>query len=99
MQNATEDDFNIVLENYKNAPPAQTKVQGSIEFGNYLVKVKNAANVKRGINEIMRFRNQIPEKFRSFIDPGFKQTFGKISTAQRAAGNSELADYIDGLLK
>ena len=99
MENATEDDFNMVFENYKNSPLAQEKVQGTIAFANYLAKVKNAANVKKGVNEMMTFRNQIPEKFRSFIDPGFKQAFAKISAAQRSAGNTELADYIDGLLK
>ena len=47
----------------------------------------------------MKFRNQIPAKFRSFVDPGFKQAFSKISAAKRSEGNTQLADYIDGLLK
>jgi aminopeptidase N len=99
MENATEDDFNILLENFKNAPLSQSKVKETIAFGNYLTKVKNAANVKEGVDEIMKFRNQIPEKYRSYIDPAFKQTFLKISTAKRSEGNTELADYVDGLLK
>jgi hypothetical protein len=51
------------------------------------------------VDEIMKFRNQIPEQYRGFIDPGFKQGFDKISAAQQANGNTELADYINGLLK
>ncbi|MEP6928079.1 MAG: M1 family metallopeptidase [Ginsengibacter sp.] len=99
MANATEDDFNIVLDNYKTSPPSQTKVQGSIAFANYLTKIKNAASVKKGIDEIMKFRNEIPERFRSFVDPGFKQAFAKVSAAKRSEGNNQLADYINGLLK
>jgi aminopeptidase N len=101
--NATEDDFNIILENYKNPPlsqeEAQAKIEGTITFANYLSKVKNGAKVKKGVDEIMKFRNQIPEKFRSFTDPVFKQAFKIISAAKRSEGNAGLADYINGLLK
>ncbi|MEP6949371.1 MAG: M1 family metallopeptidase [Ginsengibacter sp.] len=99
MENATEDDFNIILDNYKNSPVTQAKVQQTFTFATYLAKVKNGANVKKGVDEIMRLRNQIPERFRSFVDPGLKQSFTRISTAKRSEGNTEVADYIDGLLK
>ena len=95
MENATEDDFNIILENYKNSPLSQSKIQETFAFANYLAKVKNGANVKKGVDEIMKLRNQIPERFRSFVDPVFKQAFSKISAAKRSEGNTELADYID----
>jgi aminopeptidase N len=99
MENATEDDFNIILEDFKNSPLTQAKVQQTFAFANYLVKVKDGASVKKGVNEIMKLRNQIPERFRSFVDPGLKQSFSKISSAKRSEGNTEVADYIDGLLK
>ena len=99
MENGTEDDFNMILENYKNAPASQTKIEETFAFANYLSEVKNGANVKKGVDEIMELRNQIPEKFRSFVDPAFKQAFSKISTAKRSEGNTELADYINNLLK
>ena len=99
MENGTEDDFNIILENYKNSPASQTKIEETFAFANYLSNVKNGANVKKGVDEIMKLRNQIPEKFRSFVDPAFKQVFSKISTTKRSEGNTELADYINNLLK
>ena len=99
MADATEDDFTIVFENYKASPPSQDKVQETKTFGDYLVKVKNSVNVKKGVDEIMIFRSQVPEKYHSYIDPGFKQTFNKISSAQRSEGNNDVANYIDGLLK
>jgi hypothetical protein len=68
-------------------------------LANYLTTLKDAAKVKKGVDEIMKTRNMIPEQYRTYIDPAFKQAFGKISAAQKAAGNNEAADYIDGLLK
>ncbi|HWH62807.1 MAG TPA: hypothetical protein VNS50_06015, partial [Ginsengibacter sp.] len=99
MANASEDDFNTLYENYKNSPLSQAKIQQTISFGNYLAIVKNADDVRNGVDAIMSVRNQVPEKYRGFVDPGIKQTFNKISKAKRSEGNIELADYIDGLLK
>jgi aminopeptidase N len=99
MANATEDDFNTIFENYKNSPLSQSKIQETIAFGNYLANVKNAENVRKGVDAIMSVRNQVPEQYRHFVDPGIKQTFNKISTAKRSEGNTQLADYVDGLLK
>jgi hypothetical protein len=47
----------------------------------------------------MKFRNLIPEQYRQYVDPGFKEGFSKISRAKKEEGNTELADYISGLLK
>jgi aminopeptidase N len=99
MANATEEDFNFLLNQFKSSPLDENKIKGAISFGTYLSKVKNADNVKKGVDEIMKFRNQIPEQYRGFIDPAFKQAFSKISTAKKAEGDAELANYIDGLLK
>ncbi len=99
MDNAGEDDFDFILDNFKNAPMTQTKIPETMAFGNYLVKVKNSDNVKKGADAIIEFRNTIPEQYRKYVDPAFKQIFGKISNAKKAEGNTELANYIDGLLK
>ena len=99
MDNNSEDDFNFILDNFKNTPFTQTKIQEMMAFGNYLAKVKNADNVKKGADEIIKLRNQVPEQYRKYVDPAFKQTFNKISTAKKAEGNTELANYIDELLK
>ncbi|MDQ2718885.1 MAG: M1 family metallopeptidase [Bacteroidota bacterium] len=99
MDNGKEEDFNFILNNFKNSPLNETKVPQTIAFANYLAKVKNADNVKKGVDEIMKFRNQIPEQYRKFVDPAFKHSFSEISDAKKASGNTELANYINGLLK
>ena len=68
-------------------------------FANYLTKVKDAGKVRRGVDEIMAFYNLIPAQYRSYINPSFKGAFDKISKAQSDAGNKELTNYINGLIK
>ena len=99
MANGTEDDFNIIFDQYKKAPLNESKLQITSDFGNYLVKVKNGDNVKKGVDEMMKFRNIIPEQFRNFTDPTFKQAFDKIAKAKKDEGNTKTADYINGLMK
>ena len=71
----------------------------SIAFAKYLSSLKNKENVRKSVDEIMKFRSQIPAQYHSYIDPTFKNAFNKISQAQKADGNTDLATYIDGLLK
>jgi hypothetical protein len=44
---------------------------------------------------MMRFRNVIPEQFRSFVDPTFKSAFDKLSKAKGA----EVEAYIKTVFK
>jgi len=99
MKTASPSDFDFLLNHFKNLPLSEEKIKDAFTFAKYLTTVKNAANVKAGVDEIMKFRNQIPEQYRGFLDPGFKQAFSKISGMQKANGNNELGDYIQGLLK
>lgn len=99
MKTASPADFDFLLNHFKNLPLSEEKIKDAFTFAKYLATVKNPANVKAGVDEIMKFRNQIPEQYRGFLDPGFKQSFSKISTAQKVSGNTELSNYIDRLFK
>lgn len=99
MQNASEEDFDFILKNYESAPGNQEKVQETMNFANYLAIVKNADNIKKGVNAILNFRNEIPQQYQKYVDPTIKQAFDKVSAATKAEGNTDLAKYIDGLLK
>ena len=99
IKNGSEEDFNFLLNHFKDEPLGREKMMSSTTFAKYLATVKNKEDVRKGVDEIMKFRNQIPEAYRGFIDPGLKQAFNKISAAQKANGNTDLTDYIDGLLK
>ena len=99
MSQGSESDFDFLLNQFKKEPVGQDKVISGYKFANYLIKVNDPQKVRQAVDEIMKFRNQIPEKYRSYIDPGFKRAFDNISVAQKSKGNTELSNYIDGLLK
>src|SRR4029079_5403196 len=94
MSGGTESDFDFIAEQYNIATPGEEKLQLTVDFNEYLIKVKDAERVKKGVGMIMKFRNLIPEQYRKFTDPVFKQAFGKLATAKKEQGNSQLADYI-----
>jgi aminopeptidase N len=92
------EDFNFILDHFKNLPLSGEKIRGTAAFAKYLATVKDKDNVRKGVDEIMNFRKQIPSQYLKYVDPGLKNAFSRISEAQKQFGNNDLADYIDGLI-
>ena len=95
IANGTEDDFTFIAERYNDAPPNQDKLQMTIAFCDYLVKVTDIKKVKQGIDYIIEFRGFIPEQYRSFTDANFKKGLDKISKAKPGV----VAEYISQVFK
>lgn len=95
MANGTEADFDFILKQYDDAPLSQEKLSKTESFGEFLTKVNNIANVKKGIDAILAFRNAIPEQFRGFTEATFKGTLDKLSQAK----GKEIEDYIKANMK
>lgn len=95
MSEGTEADFDLVASLYDKMPLSNEKVTGSGTFASYLEKVQNIANVKKGIDLIIKFRNQVPEQFRGFVDPTIKGGLNKVAKAK----GKEIEDYIAEKLK
>ena len=95
ISNGTEADFNLIAKNYLETPSSQEKIASTTEFAGYLEKLNDNTKIKKGIDDIMIFRNQIPEQYRNFTDPAFKASFDKLSKAK----GTEIAEYINGVFK
>ncbi|MBL0181694.1 MAG: hypothetical protein IPP96_05090 [Chitinophagaceae bacterium] len=95
MSEGTEADFDLVSGRYEKMPLSQEKVSASATFAGYLEKVQNVTNVKKGIDLIVKFRNQVPEQFRGFVDPTIKGGLSKLSKAK----GKEIEDYIADKMK
>ena len=91
----TEADFDAVSKAYRNAPLSFEKVGMTNKYADYLSKLNNIANIKKGIDDIIAFRAQIPEAFRGNVDAGFKTALAKISKAK----GQEIEDYIKSVFK
>ncbi len=80
------------------------KLDGSLKanmlsfFSNFLSRVKNADNLEKGVDMIVKFRESIPQEFRSDIDPMFNDTLKGIAEKKQAAGLKEQSNYIKSKL-
>lgn len=96
--NPQEEDFELLLNFFKDAPLSRDKIENAIGFASYLRKVKNSEKVVRGADEIMKFINMIPEHIRGFITPRFKEMFENAAKGQSANGNEKAASHLKELI-
>ncbi|MBN9351127.1 MAG: M1 family metallopeptidase [Chitinophagaceae bacterium] len=92
-------DFDILYNIYANGSLSEGKLMNTMKFANYLAGLSNTDQVKKGALAILDLRNQVPSQYRENIDPLFKQAFGVISAAQSRAGKTDIANYIQNLMK
>ncbi len=95
MENGTEADFDLIAGRFDKMPFGQAKFESLEFFCNFLGKSQNIANVKKGIDMVLKFRNAIPEAFRGFTEPAFKAAFDKLSKAK----GKEIENYISAGMK
>lgn len=88
-------DFDNILKSYADMPTSQTKLEFTSTFCGFLAKLNDAEKIKQGIDEVISFRNEIPEKYRSFTDPELQQY---LQSAIEGKDNS-LQSYIDEAFK
>lgn len=95
MTSGTEADFDIISKAFNDGPLSFEKIQMTSKYADYLAKLNDNAKVKKGIDNILAFRNQIPEQFRGNVDPQFTAALAKITKAKGA----EIGDYIKANFK
>lgn len=95
MTSGTETDFAVISKAYNDGPLSFEKIQMTTKYADYLAKLNDNAKVKKGIDDILAFRNQIPEQFRGNVDPQFTAALAKITKAKGA----EIGDYIKANFK
>jgi aminopeptidase N len=95
MKEGTEADFDFIAKRFDDMPLSQEKLGATTAFSSYLEKVQNLSNVKKGIDFIIKFRNAIPDQFRSFVDP---MIMGGLTKLGKAKGK-EIEDYIANGMK
>jgi len=80
------------------------KLDGSLKanmlsfFSNFLSRVKNADNLEKGVDMIVKFRESVPQEYRKDTDPIFNDTLKGIAEKKQAAGLKEQSNYIKSKL-
>jgi aminopeptidase N len=96
-----------IIGDFASMPLSQEKFQSLNSLGTYLSAINNPEKVKRGVDEIVKFRDKVPENFRSQTDPFINGVIlkgiltKKDKDAKEHAENAslkELADYIKSKL-
>jgi aminopeptidase N len=92
---AGENDFDSLAAEFDKAPFGNSKFSLLQYFSNYLKKVNNTENFRKGIDLIVEFRDAIPEEFSEQILPYLNgMILNGIASSKQQAGLTEQADYV-----
>lgn len=89
-----ESNFDAVAESFDKMPLGQAKFQFVQPFSEILSKVRSTDKLKKGVDLIVKFRESIPQAYRSQTDGFINNELNTIATKKQAAGLKEQADYI-----
>jgi aminopeptidase N len=90
MKNGDLSDAEYLISKYSEMPLSMEKILSTPLFAEYLQKIPDLAHVKKGIDPILKFRNSIPEEYRTFIDPAIRTALDALGKAK----GQEVTDYI-----
>lgn len=93
-----ESSADAILTRFEKMPLSQSKFQILNSIGSFLSKSKSMDIVKRGIDDIVEFRDAIPESFKDQTSPFINQLLKGIGTDKKKAGLNDQADYIKSKL-
>jgi aminopeptidase N len=105
IKSGDESSFDEIANAYSKMGLSQAKFNLTSTFASFLGVIKNTDKVKRGVDEIVNFRNAIPEQFGvgPVIDNFLKTIIGKKETAKKTGEDvnalQEQIDYVKSKIK
>jgi aminopeptidase N len=94
-----ESSADLILSRFEKMPLSQAKFNLLQSIGDFLAKTKNMDIVKKGIDDIVTFRDAIPEAFKGQTDPFINGVLLKgLVTKKTDAGLKDQAEYIKSKL-
>lgn len=104
IEMGTEDDFDVIADNFKKMPMGQSKFEALQPFGEYLAKINATEKVKKGVDLITEVRDQIPPAYQAQTTPFINNLIlkGIIAKKKKSVSSQpalqEQIDYINGKL-
>ena len=99
IRSGDESSADMILGSFEKMPLSQAKFNMLQSIGSFLEKAKSMDIVKRGVDAIVAFRDEIPQAYRSQTDPFINDMLLKGLAAKKAeAGLKEQAEYIESKL-
>ena len=95
IESGDESSADFMLKSFETMPLSQNKVNLLQQIGDFLSKTKNTEIFKRGIDDIVAFRDDIPEAFKSQFNPFLNGILLKgLAEEKKEAGLTELSNYV-----
>jgi len=95
IESGDESSADMILKNFEAMPLSQNKFTLLQSIGAFLGKAKNMDIFKRGIDDIVSFRDAIPEAFKNQTDPFINGVLLKgLATKKKETGMTEQSDYV-----
>ncbi len=92
-----ESSFDFVVSSFTKMPLSQEKFTAIASLVNLLEKVKTKTNFEKGVDEIVKFRDLMPEQIRVQTTPYINNMILKgLADKKDAAGDKVFADYVRG---
>ncbi len=101
LKSGDENMADKIIGDFSKMPLSQAKFQALNGLSTYLAAIKNAEKIKWGIDEIVKFRDAIPEGFRNQTDPFINGVVlkgllaDKQKKSKEATGDTQLADLVN----
>ena len=84
-----------ILTKFEHTPLSQNKFAMLQSVSDILGNTKNMNTFKRGVDDVVAFRDAIPESFKSQTDPIINGVLLKgLATRKKEAGLTEQFDYV-----
>jgi aminopeptidase N len=91
----SEDDYDMIAKAYEALPLGQEKIQSTMSFCDYLSKLNDTQKIKNGVDEVIAFRNSIPQQYRKYTDAPINAALQKVADAK----GSDVQAYIQTQMK
>ncbi len=94
-----ESAFDFVASNFEQIPLSQAKFPALTSFVQFLGSVTNMTNFKKGVDMIVKFRDDLPQSIRVQTDPFINGIALKgLADKKLTDGAKEMADYVKSKL-
>jgi aminopeptidase N len=96
---SNEKDFDSLAIRFTQLPFGNEKFMVLQPFANFLKRVKDPSNFRKGVDMIVSFRDTIPQQYRQMLNAYFNgMILNGIATSKQSKGMTEQADYVKSKL-
>ncbi len=96
IQLGDESAYDYIMSNFTSMPLSQEKFGAVTSVADFLAKLTNQQKFEKGVDEIVKFRDDLPGQIRVQTDPYINNMILKgLATKKEKAGAKAMADYVN----